>query len=77
MLNQAIMMARLLFHHIQSIMTGGIAKQLCTIGMPSGSLNENLRTDTTFGTYLMKLFLLFQKLTAECCVTNLRMPCIK
>jgi hypothetical protein len=51
-LNQAIVVAKLSFHHAQSKQppsrTGGIYKQLCTSGMPSGGLSENLRTGRNF-----------------------------
>jgi hypothetical protein len=53
-LNQAINVAKLSFHHVQSMMTGS--------GMPSGSLNENLRTRLKFEMYLTYLLLLVQKL---------------
>jgi len=53
-LNQAINVAKLSFHHVQSMMTGS--------GMPSGSLNENLRTRLKFEIYLTYLLLLVQKL---------------
>jgi len=51
-LNQVIVVAELSFHHVHmvynSTMTGRFSKQLCTNGMPSGSLNENLRTRHDF-----------------------------
>jgi hypothetical protein len=51
-INQAIVVAKLSFQHIQSVydsmVTGRISKQLCTIGMPSGDSNENLRLGATF-----------------------------
>ena len=53
MLNQAIVVARLSFHHVQTKQTPydrdcKISKQHCTIGMPSGGSNENTRTRSNF-----------------------------
>jgi len=61
-LNQAVMVAKLSFHHVQSMMTGRISKHLFTSGMLSGGLNENLMTRCKFETYLTYLLLLVQKL---------------
>ena len=51
-LKQAIVVAKLSFHHAQpvhnSTMTCRISKQLCKSGVPSGGLNENFRTRCNF-----------------------------
>ena len=84
MLNQAIVVARLSFHHVQPKQTPWdrdfkISKQHCTIGMPSGGSNENTRTRSNFRDVPDQTVTSSSEvMTADFffCITNLGTPCI-
>jgi hypothetical protein len=80
-LNQAIVTVKLSIHHVQSIQppcrTYRIHKELCTSGMPSGGLNENLRTGRNFWKVSDEIVTSSSAvMRADFCVTNLGKLCV-
>ena len=69
------MVAKLSFSYVQSMMTGRISKQLCTSGMPSGGLDENMKTRHNFLNVPDQIATSdSEDMTAYFCITNLGMP---
>jgi hypothetical protein len=59
------------------MMNGMISKQLCTRQMPSGGLNENLRTRHNFQNVPEDIVTSSSEvMTVDFCITDLGMPCI-